>query len=161
MKFKLTLIALTGMLMFGFTSVKAQTADTVFTASHLEAAENYLVATGVNTKFGQITDNMISTFSTQLPENSRAAFAEVMKKFMAKYYTWDTLKVTLGKMYAAEFTEAELKQLTKFFNTPLGKKYGEKSVELAQKGMLVGQQIIRDHHAELEQMMRDALPAKN
>lgn len=159
MKFKLNIIAITGIILFSFTIIKAQTATNTFTPSHLQSAENYLIATGVNTKFGSITDNIVSAFGKQIPENNRAAFIDVMEKFMHKYYTWDALKGEMSQMYATEFTEDELKQLTTFYNTPLGQKYGEKIVILSEKGMLLGQQIIKDHQPELEQMMKDAMPA--
>jgi hypothetical protein len=149
------------MLFLSFTQLKAQTSTTTFTQSHLQAAENYLIATGINTKFGAITDNIVNAFGKQIPENSRAAFINVMQKFMQKYYTWDTLKGDLSKLYAIEFTEDELKQLTAFFNTPLGQKYGDKLITLSQKGMQLGQQIVIDHKPELEQMMKEAMPKKN
>jgi uncharacterized protein len=161
MKIKLILITLTGILLFSFSRAKAQTVEPTFKASHLQAAENYLIATGISTKFTALTDNIVNTFSNQMPENNRAAFAGVMQKFMHKYYTWDTLKGDLSRMYAAEFTQDELQQLTAFFNTPLGQKYGDKQVALTQKGMLLGQKVLKDHQGELEEMMKEAAPAKN
>ncbi|MGN6638011.1 MAG: DUF2059 domain-containing protein [Mucilaginibacter sp.] len=152
---KLTLITIAGVLLL-CVGAKAQTAQDL-TPSHLQTAEKYLIATGINTKFGAITDNIINAFSGQIPENQRQAFVGVMKKFMDKYYTWDTLKSKLDKLYAAEFTEDELNQLIVFVNTPLGKKYVEKSVTLSQKGMLLGQEVVKDHQDELEQMMKEAM----
>jgi uncharacterized protein len=160
MNSKLTFITFFIILFLSFTQANAQT-ESAFTPSHLQAAESYLIATGINTKFGTITDNVVNTFSTQIPENTRAAFVNIMENFMHKYYTWDALKGDLSKMYAAEFTEDELNQLTVFFNTQIGKKYGEKIVVLEQKGMLLGQQIIKDHQPELERMMKDGMADKN
>jgi hypothetical protein len=55
--------------------------------------------------------------AAQIPEANRASFMKVMETFMGKYFTWDAIKDKLGqKMYAAEFTEDELKQLTAFYN---------------------------------------------
>lgn len=152
---KLTLITIASMLLLCI-GAKAQTTENL-TPSHLQAAETYLIATGINTKFGTITDNIINTFSNQIPENERQAFVDVMKKFMSKYYTWDTLKGKMDELYAAEFTKDELDQLTVFVKTPLGKKFTDKAATLLQKGMLLGQQVVQDHQAELEQMMKDAM----
>lgn len=157
MKFKLNLIALTVVFLLGFTVAKAQTDSTKFTATHLQAAESFLIATGVNTQFNGIIDNMVNVISKQIPENNRAAFVGVMKKFMNKYYTWDILKGDFSKMYAKEFTESELNQLTVFYNSPIGKKYSGKMVTLQQQGMLVGQKVVSEHQSELEQMMKDAM----
>lgn len=152
---KLTSITIAALLLFCI-GAKAQTAQNI-SPSHLQAAEKYLIATGINTKFGAITDNIINAFSGQIPENNRQAFIDVMKKFMAKYYTWDTLKGKMDELYATEFTEDELNQLSVFVSTPLGKKFTEKSIELSQKGMLLGQQVVEAHQTELEQMMKDAM----
>jgi hypothetical protein len=83
-----------------------------------------------------------------------------MKRFMAKYYSWDVLKTEFAKIYAAEYTEDELNQLTAFYNSPLGKKLGAKTPLLMQKGMALGQKTIADHRPELEQMMQDAFAKK-
>jgi len=160
MKFKPTLIALMGILLFCITNSKAQTTTPSFSASQLKAAENFLIATGINSQFGGIVDNMINTSSAQVPEAQRGEFVNVMKRFMVKYYSWDILKGEFAKIYATEYTEDELNQLTAFYNSPLGKKLSAKTPILMQKGMALGQKTIADHRPELEQMMQDAFAKK-
>jgi uncharacterized protein len=161
MKFKPTLITLISILVLGFAQVKAQTNTGTFTASHLQAAERFLISTGINNQFGAITDNIVQAFGGQMPENNRTAFIDVMQKFMHKYYTWENLKGDMSKIYAAEFSEDELVQMTTFFNTPVGKKYSAKMIILTQKGMALGEQVVKDHQSELEQMIKDAVPNSN
>lgn len=161
MRFKPALVTLVSILFLSFTQLKAQTSTGTFTAAHLQAAEHFLISTGINGQFGAITDNIVQTFGAQIPENNRAAFVGVMQKFMHKYYTWDNLKGDLSKIYAAEFSEDELAQMTTFFNTPAGKKYSAKMVILTQRGMALGEQVVKDHQSELEQMIKDAVPDKN
>jgi uncharacterized protein len=160
MNLKLTLIALIGILLISTADSNAQTTSAAFSASQLKAAEQLLIATGINNQFGGIVDNMISSSSAQIPEAQRGEFINVMKRFMVKYYSWDALKVEFAKMYAAEYTEDELNQLTAFYNSPLGKKVGAKTPVLMQKGMALGQKTIADHRPELEQMMQDAFAKK-
>jgi len=160
MNLKLTLIALIGILLISTANSNAQTTSATFSASQLKAAEQLLIATGINNQFGGIVDNMISASSAQIPETQRGEFINVMKRFMVKYYSWDALKVEFAKMYAAEYTEDELNQLTAFYNSPLGKKVGAKTPVLMQKGMALGQKTIADHRPELEQMMQDAFSKK-
>jgi hypothetical protein len=160
MNFKLTLIALISTLLLSTANSNAQTTSVNFSASQLKAAEQLLIATGINNQFGGIVDNMISTSSAQIPEAQRGEFVGVMKHFMAKYYSWDVLKTEFAKIYAAEYTEDELNQLTAFYNSPLGKKLGAKTPVLMQKGMALGQKTIADHRPELEQMMQDAFAKK-
>lgn len=161
MKFKLSLITLICALLFGTLNVNAQTTTPTFSPSHLKSAEQFLIATGINTQFEDIVGTMINTSSAQVPEDKRAQFVSVMKAFMAKYYSWDVLKPDLAKIYASEFTENELTQLTTFYNSPLGKKVGSKTPLLLQKGVALGQQTIANHKPELEQMMKDAFDQKD
>jgi hypothetical protein len=104
MKLKLNLVT-TLLLCVVFFKANAQTTEA--TPSHLQAAEKFLVAVGIGGQFKTITDNIINTSSNRLPEDQRAAFAGVMKKFMDKYYTWDIVKGPMSKIYAAEFDEAD------------------------------------------------------
>lgn len=159
MKLKQNLINLIALFFFSVTGLKAQTTTQTFTASHLKAAEQYLIATGFNTLFGDNALHMINSSSAQMPEQHRASYVKVMKVFMNKYYTWDVLKDNFAKIYAAEFTEDELKQLITFYNSPIGKKASSKTPLLMQKGMAMGQQVVADHRPELVQMMKDAYQA--
>ncbi|MDN5283892.1 MAG: hypothetical protein JWR38_166 [Mucilaginibacter sp.] len=154
MKLKLNLLI--GLFILSTTGLKAQTTTPAFTASHLKAAEQYLIATGISAQFGEVISKMVNSSSAQIPEEHRASYLKVMEVFMGKYYTWDVLKDSFTKIYAAEFTEDELKQLTAFYNTPLGKKVGSKTPVLMQKGIEIGQQTITAHRPELEQMMKEA-----
>jgi hypothetical protein len=156
MNLKLNLTLLIGLFFLTVSGLKAQTATPTFTASHLKAAEQYLAATGISAQFGEVISKMVNSSSAQIPEAHRASYLKVMQAFMGKYYTWDVLKDSFTKIYAAEFTEDELKQLTTFYNTPLGKKVSSKTPVLMQKGMEIGQQTITTHRPELEQMMKDA-----
>jgi hypothetical protein len=153
---KPNLIILIGIFFLSITGLKAQTGTPTFTESHLKAAEQYLAATGMSAQFGDVINKMLKSSSAQIPDAQRAAYLKVMETFMAKYYTWDVLKESFIKIYAAEFTEEEFKQLTAFYNTPLGKKVSSKTPVLVQKGMDIGQQVLTAHRPELEQMMKDA-----
>jgi len=153
---KRNLITIATLLFLSISGLRAQTTSSTLAPSHLKAAETFLNTMGLNVQFESMTQKMITASSAQMPEQQRASFIKVMEAFMLKYYTWDKLKDSFCKIYAEEFTEDELTQLTAFYNTPLGKKASSKISSLMQKGMVIGQQIIADHRPELEQMMKDA-----
>lgn len=155
MKLNLNLITFITLFFLSVTGIKAQTAAPAITATHLKAAQDFLIATNVNNQFGSVMDNMIKSSSTQISEEHRASYLKVMNTFITKYFTWDALKDKIAALYAAEFTEDELIKLSAFYNTPLGKKVSSKLTILTQKGMLIGQQAVADHRPELEQMMKD------
>lgn len=154
---KLNLITLLASIFLLATNLKAQTTTPDFKPSHLKAAEQLLLTMGTDKQFDDVGDKIANTTSTQrVPMEYRALYLKVMKVFVGKYVTWDQLKDRIEKLYAAEFTESELNQLTAFYNTPLGKKIVEKLPVFMQKGTLLGQQAVTDHRSELEQMLKDA-----
>ena len=155
MKLNLNLITFITLFFLSVTGIKAQTTAPAITATHLKAAQDFLIATNVNNQFGSVMDNMIKSSSAQISEEHRASYLKVMNTFITKYFTWDALKDKIAALYAAEFTEDELIKLSAFYSTPLGKKVSSKLTILTQKGMLIGQQAVADHRPELEQMMKD------
>jgi hypothetical protein len=154
MKLKLTLALLAGLLIF--TNTKAQT-GTPPTPSAIKAAEEMLLVSGTSAQFDKSVQNVINQYSGQIPETNRAAFVQVMTSFLNKYSSWDILKKDLMLMYAREFTEAELKQLTAFYKTPLGIKLNQKQPVLMQTAMTIGQQAVIAHQDELKQMLAEAM----
>ncbi len=154
MNIKINIVAVALVLFAGF-NVNAQTKP-AYTPAHLQAAETLLKSTGIDKQFGEITNTLLSTLGNQIPADKKASFVEVMKKFMGKYFNWEMMKAELSIMYASEFSEADLKEATAFYNTPTGKRFSEKLPILTQKGALMGQKIIQDHQTELQQMMQEA-----
>ena len=73
-----------------------------------------------------------------------------MKQFLAKYMSWDSLKADMIKIYMDEFTESELGELNKFYQTPVGKKTVEKMPTLMSKGAQLGGQRVQEHMPELQ-----------
>jgi len=49
-----------------------------------------------------------------------------LQRFLTKYVNWASVKEDTITAYTQEFTEPELKKLTEFYKTPLGKKASEK-----------------------------------
>lgn len=156
MKIKLTLALAASIMVLCFTQVKAQTA-TPPSASSLKAAEEMLTVSGASEQFNKNIKTVIDQYSAQVPEDKRAVFVKVMNEFLTKYISWDILKHDICVMYAREFTEDELKQLTAFYKTPLGTKLNQKQPILMQTGMSLGQQSVVAHQTELQQMMEAAM----
>lgn len=128
--------------------------------AHLKAAEAVLDAAGLEKTFSPMIENMMEVQSKQLPDSLRTKFVGVMKVFMGKYFTYAQIKPGMAKIYADEFSEAELKDLAKFYSTPVGKKAAERLPVLQQKGMELGVGLVQQHQAELQQMMEEAFKSK-
>lgn len=149
MNFKLLIT----LLLFGLV-VKAQTPN--ITPAHLKAAEEALNASGAGDQLQGNMTTMLKQASATVPEDKRAKFLEVMKTFVGKYINWEIIRDQLSVVYAKEFTEKELKDLTAFYQSPLGKKLTEKQPVILQKGVEIGQQAVQSHQVELQQMMQEA-----
>lgn len=79
-----------------------------------------------------------------------APYEAVMREFLGKYMSWDSLKADLIKIYAEEFTASELAELNKFYQSPVGKKTVQKMPALMTKGAQIGTQRVQEHMAELQ-----------
>lgn len=155
MKFKLLIIFL-----FFFSVVKAQNTNNDITPAHLKAAEDVLTASGAGEQMKENIATLIKQASDNVPDEKKAKFNEIMGAFMNKYMNWELLKDQMAALYAQEFTEKELKDLTAFYLSPLGKKLNKKQPLLFQKGADMGRQTVAAHQAELQQLMQDAFKEK-
>ncbi len=130
------------------------------TPSHLKASEQFIEVSGVKESFDDVVNTMLKTQSGSIPEEHREKFAAVMKEFMGKYFNYQVLKPSLSKLYAEEFTEKELNELTVFYSSATGKKFASKVGVMMQKGVEMGQNAVKQHTAELQELMRAAFPTQ-
>jgi hypothetical protein len=82
---------------------------------------------------------------------------QIMLDFMQKYVSWAALKDDLARIYAEEFSAAELKEITAFYKTPTGEKVAMKLPVLTSKGMQLGQQRVQANLPELQQAIMNAV----
>ena len=82
-----------------------------------------------------------------------APFRDVMQAWLDKYMTFETMGPRLARVYAEEFTEAELRELIAFYRTPLGRKLAERTPELSRKGAEAGAAVAAEHMDELQRMI--------
>jgi hypothetical protein len=135
---------------------QAQTTATI-KPSQLKAAEDLIAASNIERQMSSIYANMVTAASSQIPEDKKAKFKTIMLTFLSKYMSFTDLKQEMARIYAEEFTEAELKEITRFYLTPVGKKTIEKLPSLQQKGMAIAQQKLQAHLPELQQTMQAEL----
>jgi hypothetical protein len=117
-------------------------------ASHRKAAEALLGMMDMDNMLSQTVDQMLAMQVQQNP--AIAPYQAQMKTFLNKYMSWASLKDDMVKLYVAEFSESELNELNKFYQTPLGKKTVQKMPGLTAKGAEIGQKRVQDHLPELQ-----------
>lgn len=86
---------------------------------------------------------------------------ETFTSFMNKYLSWGVIENDMIKIYSDAFSLEELKELTAFMSTNVGKKWAEQGPELMRKGAELGQSIVKKHLPELQKMVMDELEKKS
>ena len=121
--------------------------------SHRKAAENLLIVMEVDKSLPKIAEQVVET---QLQQNPQlASQRESFQKFFNKYLNWESVKEETITVYTQEFTEPELKKLTEFYKTPVGKKASEKMPQLAFLAGQIGLKKAQGNQAELRQMIEE------
>jgi len=123
-------------------------------ATHRKAAESLLNLMGMDNLVSQSVDQMLAAQVQQNP--AIAPFQPQMKAFLNKYMSWASLKDDMIKIYMAEFSESELNELNKFYQTPLGKKTVQKMPGMMAKGAEIGQKRVQEHLPELQATIAEA-----
>jgi len=127
-----------------------------FSASHMKAVEELLHVLGQDSLMKN-AEPMMAAMGDQV--SAIPGLVDTMKEFYEKYLKWDDLKADLIPIYAAAFTESEVRELIVFYRSPVGMKYVAATPDVSAKFMRVIQRRLEPHMDELTQiMMRRASP---
>lgn len=106
-------------------TVKAQEETTQFKSQTIE----FIKLTGAVAAF----DDAISQIGFKVSEDKKAAYTKEASATLEPLYD------KIAELYMEEFTQDEIKELTAFYHTDLGKKLAKKQLSLSQKAMMFGQ----------------------
>jgi hypothetical protein len=122
--------------------------------SHRKATEELMTLMKMKSMMKNAVAQMLEV---QMQANPAIApYREVMVRFFDKYIGWDAIKDDYIKLYMKEFTEAEVKDMVRFYKSKTGKKAATKVPELMASGAAIGQQRVQKHMGELMKMLQDA-----
>jgi len=133
------------------------TADPI-SAGQRKAAEELLMAANSEQNLTVTIDRMLASQIEQNP--GMKAVEPEMRAYITKYMSWGAMKEDMVQLYAREFTEKELKELAKFYKTPIGRKTIEKMPQLMAAGMEIGQRRMQEHLPELQQAIAEKMKAQ-
>lgn len=85
------------------------------------------------------------------------AIEPAIHAFFTKYMGWEAQRGDIAALYAKNFTTQELKELNKFYQTPLGQKTVQLMPQLAAAGAQIGQSKMMQHMPEMKIMVEEAL----
>ncbi|WBA43785.1 DUF2059 domain-containing protein [Hymenobacter canadensis] len=123
-----------------------------------KAAEEALEVANTEKNIATSIDRMLAMQTQQNPNVK--AMEPVFREFFNKYMSWAVIKEDLVQLYAREFTEKELKEMTKFYQTLVGRKALEKMPILMQGGMEIGQRRMQEHMPELQQAIAEKMKSQ-
>lgn len=124
-------------------------------ASHLEAAEELLPAAGTDTIISESTKPMIRLQAEQ--NSDLAPFQDILRAFLSEHLSWDAIGGDLARMYAEEFSETELREISAFYRTETGQKAVRLTPLLIERAMALGQQAVAEHGGELGARIQDRI----
>jgi hypothetical protein len=85
-----------------------------------------------------------------------APYEDVFRAWFRKVFAAEGFESEVVALYMKSFSEAELRELTKFYKTPVGQKALALFPELMKQGAEIGMRRGQEHAAELEEMLAQA-----
>ena len=117
--------------------------------SHTLAVEEFFTVMNMKETSEKTIDQMLAMQVQQQPQ--LASYKDVMTAFLRKYVSYEALKGDMVKLYKAEFTEDEIREMTAFYRTPVGKKAVSKLPTLTASGAQLGMKRVQMNMGELQQ----------
>jgi len=127
-------------------------------ASHVRAAERFLVVTDAEKMMNEQADEVLQV---QLRRNPTASqLLAPMQAIMRKYMTYDAIKPDLIKAYTATYSESELNQLVAFYQTDLGRMMRDRTPKVVALTRAATEERMKAAQPELMEAIRHSINAQ-
>jgi len=100
-------------------------------AKDLDKVEEMLVAMGTEESVNSAVTQILYDLFVTSPEFD--IHQDILLAYAEEHVSWDVIKGDLVKVYAAEFTDAEIAELTRFYKSKIGKKLVKASPDMNAK----------------------------
>lgn len=127
-------------------------------ASHRAAVEKLFATMNMEKTHAASLENILQQQVRANP--AMGMLQDTMREFLNKYMSWTSLKDDMLKLYQEAFTEAEIGDLAKFYESPVGRKSIEQMPSLMGKGMALAQDRMKEHLPELQAALKAAAEKK-
>lgn len=124
-------------------------------ASHLAAARELLDAVGGEDYVAMSSSMVLVAMMEADPE--MAQFEDVIEKWLTEVVDWDEVMSGIAAIYTESFSEAEMREITAFYRTPLGQKCVNELPALMERGGELGEELMMAHAPQLETMIMERL----
>lgn len=133
----------------------AQQAPPAPNASHVQAAERLLEASNSENAMRKGMQRVMEMQAKQSP--MLASMHDILDEFYATHLTWEKMKPEMVRVYTDTFTEPELRELTAFYRTEIGRKMVERQPEIMVRTMEISQRTVQEHMPELTQKIMERM----
>jgi hypothetical protein len=120
------------LLLFALLGIAAPVAAQEPTPGQLRAAERLVGVMKLESNWGPVTEQMLRNLRQAIPDTGglsaesareyRETMVKEMREMFAEKMSWERMKPEYVKLYARLYTEDELRQLTAFYESPIGQK---------------------------------------
>ncbi|MEP7027795.1 MAG: DUF2059 domain-containing protein [Candidatus Eisenbacteria bacterium] len=84
-----------------------------------------------------------------------APYRDVLANWSQRYLSWEQMEPEIVRLYAATFSDQEVRAITAFYRTPAGQKALARMPELTQKGVELGAAAAQQHMPDLKRMIEE------
>ena len=123
-------------------------------ASHRASVDKLFATMNMEKTHAASLENILQAQAQQNP--ALMPLQGTMREFLNKHMGWASLKNDMAKIYQDAFTEQELGELNKFYESPVGRKSIEQLPVLMGKGMVIAQERMKEHLPELQAALKAA-----
>lgn len=127
-------------------------------ASHVRAAERFLVVTDAEKLMNEQTDQALQIQLRRSP--ATAQLLAPSQAIMRKYMTYEAVKPDLIKAYTATYSESELNQLVAFYQTDLGKMMLDRAPKVLALTRAATEERMKAAQPELMEAIRNSINAQ-
>lgn len=122
-------------------------APATITAGHRAAAVELLGAVDVRGMMEKMPETMVQGMLQSNPEMT--PYADIMREFMTEQLDWKVLEPQMIDIYVQVFSESELRELTSFYRTPLGRMVLTRMPEIMTRSNAISQERLRTSMPQL------------
>lgn len=115
--------------------------------------KKYMEAAGNLESFKTVVGSMMTQFKSMYPSVPDEVWTEFTKEFSGT--SLDDLVTLMASVYEKHLTEADLNEVIKFYNSPIGKKLAGKTPIITQESMAVGQTWGMQVAAKIQAKMKE------
>jgi len=134
--------------------LSTQVSSQAETKSYEEVLKELMIMQGSEETFTAVVQQMVDMFKTQESNAVPEKFWDEMEREM-KESGIDELTKMLVPVYQKHLTLEDLQAIIAFYNTPVGKKYAEKTPLITQESMQVGQLWGAEIGSRIAQKIKD------